>query len=189
MKIGLCVPFFNNSDEAKNRLIYLLETIKGQQEMSGNLEVAVVVDGPKEDFLDKYEGKNKIKIINLERHRGVSAARNKGIDYLQETGCSYIGFVDADDSISEDYLIEAFTACVDNMYDLLDARFVQGVEVFGTIEDNERQKLLVRNGVVGTFVKSSVIGKKRFDETMFVGEDTEFGFLFLLHFHLIETLM
>lgn len=174
MKIGVCIPFFNNSEEARDRLEYLLDTILNQDNLAGNIEIAVVVDGPYEEFLEKYDGKNKIKILTLGEHKGVSAARNRGIDYLQENECNYIGFIDADDSISDDYLIEAFTACLDNEYDLLDARFIQGIEVFGTLKDIDRQKQLVRNGVVGTFVRSSLIGNTRFNETMLVGEDTDF---------------
>lgn len=174
MKIGVCIPFFDNSEEARDRIEYLLDTIRNQDNLTGNLEVVVVVDGPKEEFLEKYNNKFAITIMETEKHVGVSAARNVGLDFLQQKGCSYIGFIDADDSISDDYLIEAFTACLDNEYDLLDARFIQGIEVFGTFKDIERQKQLVRNGVVGTFIKSSVIGNIRFNETMLVGEDSDF---------------
>ena len=174
MKIGICIPFYNNSKEAKDRLIYLLETIKNQMEYPENFEIAVVLDGPMEEFLEKYDGRWSISIISMERHRGVSAARNMGLDFLQKKDCAYIGFIDADDSISSDYLLEAMCACMDNEYDILDARFIQGIEVFGTLEDNERQKQIVRNGVVATLIKSSVIGGKRFDETMLVGEDSDF---------------
>ena len=173
MRIGICIPFYYNSEEAKDRLIYLLETIMGQ-----NYEIfcsiAVVIDGPEIEELKEYDGKCGIKIIPLGVHKGVSAARNKGLDYLQDIGCQYIGFLDADDSISNDYILCAYEACEDNKYDLLDARFIQGIEVFGTLKDNERQKEVVRNGVVATFVKSSVIGTKRFNELLKVGEDTDF---------------
>ena len=174
MKIGVCIPFFNNSEEAKDRLEYLLETIKNQDNITGNLEVVVVVDGLEEEFLNKYDKRYAITIFPTGKHVGVSKARNIGIDFLLEKECDYIGFVDADDSISDDYLIEAFSACIDNEYDLLDARFIQGIEVFGTLKDLERQNQVVRNGVVGTFIKSSVIGEARFNETMLVGEDSDF---------------
>ena len=173
MRIGICIPFYNNSEQAKERCIYLLETLK-EQNFEIFCDVVVVIDGPEIEELKKYDGKSGIKIIPLCLHRGVSAARNIGINYLQDRECKYIGFIDSDDSISGDYIMSAYEACEENKYDLLDARFVQGIEVFGTLEDNERQKTLVRNGVVGTFVKSSLIGDKRFDETMLVGEDTDF---------------
>ena len=173
MRIGICIPFYNNSQEAFDRCEYLLETIK-KQTFPIFCDVVVVVDGPEIESLKKYDGACGIKIINLERHKGVSAARNAGIDYLQSRGCNYIGFLDSDDSISNDYMLCAYEMCEENRYDFLDCRFIQGIEVFGTKKDNKRQEEIVRNGVVGTFIKSSVIGDKRFNETMLVGEDTDF---------------
>lgn len=173
MKIGICIPFYNNSSAAKERCMYLLETLKNQN-FPELCEIVVVVDGREEEFLKDYDGESGIKVISLVNHQGVSAARNRGIDYLQEKNCKYIGFIDADDSVSGDYIISAYEACEENKYDLLDARFIQGIEVFGTFDDRERQKAIVRNGVVGTFVRSSLIGNIRFDETLIVGEDTDF---------------
>lgn len=173
MRIGICIPFYNNSEEAKDRCIYLLETIK-EQNYEIFCDIVVVIDGAEVEELKAYDGKSGIKIMPLGAHKGVSTARNAGIDYLQERGCQYIGFLDSDDSISGDYILSAYEVCEDNEYDLIDARFVQGIEVFGTLKDNERQKQIVRNGVVATFVKSSVIGNKRFNETLRVGEDTDF---------------
>ena len=173
MRIGICIPFYYNSEEAKDRCVYLLETIK-EQNYEIFCDVVVVIDGPEIEELKKYDGKIGIKILSLGGHKGVSAARNVGLDYLQEKGCEYIGFLDSDDSISNDYILCAYDACENNEYDLLDSRFVQGIEVFGTLQDNERQKQILRNGVVATFIKSSVIGNTRFNETLKVGEDTDF---------------
>lgn len=173
MRIGICIPFFYNSEEAMDRCIYLLETLK-EQNYEIFCDIVLVIDGHELQSLTKYDGKDGINVIALASHKGVSAARNAGIEFLQKRECNYIGFLDSDDSISGDYILSAYETCETNEYDFLDSRFVQGIEVFGTIKDNERQKTLVRNGIAGTFIKSSLIGNKRFNETMLTGEDTDF---------------
>lgn len=173
MRIGICIPFYYNSEEAKERLIYLLETIKDQN-FSDLCKIAVVVDGPDADFLKQYDGKYGIKVLYLSVHQGVSVARNVGIDYLQDKECRYIGFIDADDSISGDYIISAYEACETNEYDILDSRFVQNIEIFGTLEGRKKQNKTLRNGVTGVFIRNSLINNNRFDKNLSVGEDNDF---------------
>lgn len=171
MKICTIIPYYENSKESKERLEYLLECIKDQTNRK-NI-VVVVDDGSNALYLDKYKGKH-LEIIHY-YHVGVSAARNIGIEYAIEKRSKYIGFIDADDSISHDYLKEAYIECCKDKYDILDCRFIQsGIEVFGTKEGEERQKEIIRNGVAGCYFKTSLIGNKRFKEKMYNGEDTDF---------------
>ena len=167
MKVGIVIPYYENSKEAKDRMEWLLDTITRNK---SKIKVCVVDDGRSALWLDRYKG---VKIIH-NTHKGVSASRNTGLEYFKNY--DYVGFLDADDSISDDYLKEAYKICKKNEYDIIDCRYIQsGIEVFGTREEREWQKNCVRNGVAGCFFKVKTINGARFDETMGNGEDTEFA--------------
>jgi len=89
-KISIIVPIYNCRDYIERCIDSLLD-----QSYQG-LEIILINDGSTdgvEEILDRYRQENRIIIINQE-NRGVSAARNAGLDIA--TG-DYIGFVDADD--------------------------------------------------------------------------------------------
>ena len=90
----------------------------------GNVEVIVVNDGTKDNSIEIVKN-YQVKIINQE-NAGLSAARNTGVKYA--TG-DYIFFLDSDDYIEPDLLLEV-SKMLDNNPDLI--RF-QIREVF---EDN-----------------------------------------------------
>lgn len=90
----------------------------------GNVEVIVVNDGTKDNSMEIVKN-YQVKIINQE-NAGLSAARNTGVKYA--TG-DYIFFLDSDDYIEPDLLLEV-SKMLDNNPDLI--RF-QIREVF---EDN-----------------------------------------------------
>lgn len=99
-KISIIVPF-HNPPLAQFRLC--LESLAGQ--LYDNFEVILVDDGS-EDESYKYivsEYKNKIPNLQIiiQKHRGVGAARNKGI---QIASGRFIAFCDCDDFLSENYL-------------------------------------------------------------------------------------
>ena len=52
MRIGICIPFYNNSEQAKERCIYLLETLK-EQNFEIFCDVVVVIDGRERMETDK----------------------------------------------------------------------------------------------------------------------------------------
>lgn len=93
LKISIIVPIYNAEDELKKSIDSIInQTIQ-------DLEIILVDDGSRDNSLlicREYEKKDKrIKVIHQE-NRGVSVARNKGIDIARG---EYIGFVDADDWI------------------------------------------------------------------------------------------
>lgn len=68
-----------------------------------NMEVIVIDDGSPEDnkaFLNYLAGDNRVRVIYAD-HKGVSAARNRGID---EARGQYVMFVDADDYLDRSTL-------------------------------------------------------------------------------------
>ena len=166
MKIGVVIPYYENSNMAKERLKNLLNTIITANKR--NTQVVVVDDGSNATWLNDFD-----TVIHLPENKGVSYARNVGIDYLKDY-VDYIGFIDADDSISSDFLEETYNCC-EYGYDYIDCRLIQdGIEVFGTDKGKHDQLNCIRNGVVGCFYKTSIIGEHRFDENLQIGEDGKF---------------
>ena len=97
-KVSIIIPFYNTKLEyfAKCMSSVLSQTYK-------NFEVIIVNDGSDEKyckFIDKFKSFNNVHILNQE-NKGVSAARNKGIDYANGQWCI---FVDADDWLQKDCL-------------------------------------------------------------------------------------
>ena len=79
----------------------------------GNVEVIVVNDGTKDNSMEIVKN-YQVKIINQE-NAGLSAARNTGVKYA--TG-DYIFFLDSDDYIEPDLLLEV-SKMLDNNPDLI----------------------------------------------------------------------
>ncbi|WP_412518516.1 glycosyltransferase family 2 protein [Staphylococcus simulans] len=72
---------------------------------SQELEVIVINDGSTDDtkkILEKYNHHQSIKVINQE-NRGVSAARNSGLNALDKSS-QFTAFIDDSDTISENYI-------------------------------------------------------------------------------------
>lgn len=96
MKISVIVPIYNCER-------YLPECLKSIVNQSyKNLEIILVDDGSTDEssrICDEYALVDKrIKVIRQE-NKGVSAARNKGLEYA--TG-ELISFIDSDDTLDED---------------------------------------------------------------------------------------
>lgn len=112
MTFSLIVPVFNASRYLKE----CLDSIRGQT--FEGWECLCVDDASTDasvDILKKYaRGDSRFRVVTLPRNAGVSAARNYGLD------CAHgecIGFVDADDIVSQHWLEAASDA------------FVQGVDM------------------------------------------------------------
>ncbi len=101
-KVSVIIPVYN----AGKYLAKCLDTVVNQTYK--NLEIICVNDcsgDNSEKILKQYA--NRIKIIDHNEHKGVSCARNTGIE--QATG-EYIYFVDADDWIDSNYIEEMVKA-------------------------------------------------------------------------------
>lgn len=90
-----------------------------------DFEVIIVDDGNTEDYRKIYKHplfKDSRISIYFEKNKGVSAARNFGVEYAKG---EYIAFVDSDDILHERYLLEAY-----NIAKKCNADFVIGGTVF-----------------------------------------------------------
>lgn len=97
--VSIIVPIYN----VEKYLVWCLDSIVNQTYR--NLEIILINDGSTDgsgEICDLYEQRDaRIHVITQE-NRGVSAARNAGLDYMEG---EYVVFVDSDDYISP-YLVE-----------------------------------------------------------------------------------
>ena len=108
VKLSIIIPYYKCYEYTKNLLDILVP------QLTEETEIILVDDGCKETRLDEF--KDKIKIIHLENNIGLSMSRNVGIE--NATG-QYIGFIDADDSISNDYIETLINGINDNPTDVI----------------------------------------------------------------------
>lgn len=99
MDVSIIVPVFN----VENYLMECLDSILSQNFHS--MEIICVEDGSTDnslELLELYEQKYfQIKVIKHDKNRGLSAARNTGLEYA--TG-KYVLFVDSDDILASEAL-------------------------------------------------------------------------------------
>lgn len=103
--ISIIVPVYN----VENYLKKCVDSILSQTYR--DIEVILVDDGSTDksgEICDKYaEGDIRVKVIH-QNHKGVSYARNSGLEAAQG---SYLGFVDSDDYIEKD-MYETLYSCI-----------------------------------------------------------------------------
>ncbi|MDD3139233.1 MAG: glycosyltransferase family 2 protein [Lachnospiraceae bacterium] len=106
MTISVIIPIY----DVEKYLDKCLQSVR--QQTYRDLEIILVNDGSKDGSLsicEKHAGQDcRIKIINQE-NKGLSAARNSGIDVASG---EYICFIDSDDWIASDYCERLLNACV-----------------------------------------------------------------------------
>ncbi len=100
MKLSIIVPVFNGEKTLKK----CLDSLAGQT-CAGDMEIVIVNDGSTdqtgriiEEFIHANPGL-AVKTVNKE-NGGLPQARKTGVE---NAGCEYIGFVDADDWVDKDY--------------------------------------------------------------------------------------
>jgi glycosyltransferase involved in cell wall biosynthesis len=96
-KITIIIPFFNPGDKIMNSL----ESLNNQKDK--NFTAIFINDGSTDNSLDILQDELKKSTFNYtiinQRNKGVSAARNKGIDLVKT---EYLMFLDSDDILSKD---------------------------------------------------------------------------------------
>ena len=95
-KVSVIVPVYNCEDYIARCIQSLLaQTLR-------EIEIIAIDDGSTDKpgaILDRYAEKDQRLRVFHQKNGGVSAARNKGLQYAQGT---YIGFVDGDDYVEPD---------------------------------------------------------------------------------------
>ena len=118
IKVSIVIPVYNVAP-------YIAECIQSvkNQTWKGRLECIFVDDCGKDDSmavvekeLQGYEGTVDFRILHHEKNRGLSAARNTGLD--ASTG-DYVYFLDSDDEITPDCIELLAQPLEDNEFDLV----------------------------------------------------------------------
>ena len=102
VKLSIVIAYYECYEYTKKLLEILIPQLMEET------EVILIDDGCNEMKLDYY--KDKINIIHLKENHGGGFACNTGIE---KANGQYIGFIDADDYVSEDY-IETLLDAIDN---------------------------------------------------------------------------
>lgn len=162
--LGIIVPYYKNSDECEIAFKHLMTKLS--QQINGKMILYVYEDGQKSNWLLEYQ-KDNIIIKGSTKNKGVSFARNKGIDYLIDK-VNYILFLDSDDIISNNFLESTYEYCADNTHEIIEPNFYIR-EHKTPYEPNK-----VRCGCAASAIQTKIIGDIRFDEKLQIGEDTKF---------------
>lgn len=112
-KVSIIVPVYN----AEKTLPRMLDAIKAQT--FEDYEVILINDGSgdgSEQVMRKYSEEDERFRVYSQENKGVSAARNAGLDYAQG---EYILFYDADDSVPEDAVQKMYHRAREKMADLV----------------------------------------------------------------------
>ena len=108
VKLSIVIAYYKCYEYTKKLLDILIP------QLTDEVEIILIDDGCNETRLDEY--KEKINIIHLKENCGGGYACNLGID--KATG-QYVGFIDADDYVSNDYVETLINAINNNPTDLI----------------------------------------------------------------------
>lgn len=191
--ISVIIPVYNAEQYLKKCLDSLINQIYQK------IEIICVDDGSTDhslEILRYYENKDNRVHVYTQKNAGPSAARNKALDYAKG---DYISFVDADDFLEKNaYKVLAEVAVEKENWDLI----IFGGNVIGekneyisdkltttfntykncSVEDVVFHEKAARPFLWLHFIKRELLEKPsilRFDETMNLGEDQIFQFLYI----------
>ena len=170
-KISVIVPVYNGEEY----LSQCLDSLIGQKKPI--YEIVIIDDGSTDgsgEIADRYARENSsVKVIHQE-NRGISAARNRG---LQEATGDYIGFCDADDLVSKEYFAVLSDLLTQFGADIAVGGFLQTGPAFGeaaadiqgrTCTGREALGRLVRGeGMFRSYVWNKLYWRELFREITF----------------------
>lgn len=171
--IGVAIPYYKNSEECETNFKELMMSIVNQlinPKVSNNIVIYIYEDGQFSNWLWEYSKKSPdiIKVKSVAKNKGVSVARNYLLDQLIDK-VEYILFLDSDDKIDDDYLRVMYEYCADMTHEVIEPIFQENKF------ESKYNKNLIRCGVAGEAIKTSIIGDIRFDETRQIAEDCDFS--------------
>lgn len=162
-RLSIIIPTYNNSATLQKLLGNLVN-----QKMTApyECEIIVVDDGSTEDIESIATGFGPLVKYIRQDNKGVSAARNVGIE--ASTG-RYISFIDSDDNVTSDYIITVMQEMKKGYdYCVFPWHHVQKDQTFFCFNE-----LLPGAAVWCYAFHRDCIGDERFDENLNVAEDLE----------------
>lgn len=173
-KISVIMPVYNRL----NLVDRAIESVRNQT--YSNWELLIINDGSTDDIsiLNRWVEKDKrIKLIN-NRHEGVSAARNIGIE--EATG-TYIAFLDSDDLFKPNklqkqlkYMKEKGCDFCHTAYERIDEEGNYIKKIMGGRHEGKVFVQIINSCSIGTvtvMIKKEVIGDTRFIKEYTVAQD------------------
>lgn len=159
MILSIITPYYNCLEYTK-KLATALES-----QLTNEVEWIIIDDGCNEIELDNF----KAKVIHLEKNSGGgSVPRNVGLD---NASGKYIAFIDADDMIKPDYIITILNKIKKEDFDYCYIGW-----------ESPHFKILIENEppdwnvcIWNCIYKKDLIGDKRFNPDIIIGEDWDFN--------------
>lgn len=183
--VSIVVPVYNAEKTIKRCVSSI------QNQTYDKLEIILVNDGSKDTSLAECralaENDSRIRVYHQE-NRGVSAARNKGIEFAQG---EYLMFVDSDDAIKQDMVEQMLGAAEDGYLVmcsmLVDATDADSLDAVGNVVSKkieneefwELYKVCLINSPVNKLYSRVYIKNHRFPEDISWGEDLLFNLDYL----------
>ncbi len=185
MDLSIIVPVYNTPIESLSKCF---QALKFSEEIK--TEIIIVDDGSKNeigDFCRNYASENENFRYIYQQNKGVSSARNTGIE--NAVG-KYIMFVDADDELLSDNIKKKyFDIDCDIVFFNMKVREGKSVQHWKVFEEMplpqpEKKDFFLAacynkiNGCIAKLIRRSLLidNNINFDESMIVAEDAEFVF-------------
>lgn len=159
MKLSIIIPYYN----VKTYTDELLDCLAPQ--IREDVEVILIDDGSEEPYKTHHEWCR----IYRQKNKGVSSARNKGLDLA--TG-GYIAFIDSDDIVAGDYINRIFSKMPFDYCDL-SWKSLPGGQQFEQRLTHDGDRLRNPSAVTRVFSRAA-IGDTRFNVKKQAAEDAEF---------------
>lgn len=193
-KVSVIVPVYN----AEKYLIQCIDSILAQT--FTDFELILVNDGSKDSsgkICDEYARKDNRIIVIHKENGGVSSARNIGIDITQG---DWIVFVDSDDYISADYIMNIYPhdedfgvcsiQCIGNSSKLLKFKtdkIITRNQIADWILCNSQEFSFIATPWAKIY-KTKIIKENDiiYNEKIKYGEDTDFVYRYLIHCNSIK---
>lgn len=192
IKVSVIIPVYNSENYLEECIQSLLNQILKE------CEFIFINDGSTDNsynILKKYEALDKRVLILNQENQGVSVARNNGLTIARG---NFIGFVDSDDTVENEYFKTLFEAGINNNVDVVIADwnssqqssnyYIKQDEILNEeYIDKVLKPLLIKsdflNSVCNKLYKREIIEKFniRFPEGVALGEDGRFNIRFFTY--------
>ena len=190
--VSIVIPAFN----AEKSIYTCLESVCHQ--LYKNIEIIVINDGSEDNTLEIIQNYAKLDsriIIIDQQNLGVSSARNAGIN---KSRGEYIGFVDSDDTISEEFVSKLIEKIMKSHSDMAICQF-ESEQIESNVRIDQPDQIytkdeflnqfyemltnLLVNRIWGKLYNSSIIKENniRMIPELDMGEDLCFNLAFIEH--------